>query len=66
VLVDDPAGLDHRLLAGAHRIGVTAGASAPPHLVGALVDALAGLGPVQVSERVVATEEVRFALPRDA
>jgi 4-hydroxy-3-methylbut-2-enyl diphosphate reductase len=66
VLVDDPAGLDLRLLAGAHRIGVTAGASAPPHLVGALVDALAGLGPVQVSERVVATEEVRFALPRDA
>jgi 4-hydroxy-3-methylbut-2-enyl diphosphate reductase len=66
VLVDDPGELDLRLLRGARRIGVTAGASAPPHLVGALVDALAGLGPVRVSERVVATEDVRFGLPREA
>ena len=66
VLVDDPSELDLRLLPDARRIGVTAGASAPPQLVGALVDALAGLGPVRVTERLVATEDVRFGLPRDA
>ena len=45
-------------------VGVTAGASAPPHLVSALVDALAGLGPTTVTESRVAEEDVVFTRPK--
>ena len=51
------------LLAGTRRIGLTAGASAPEELVEGVVAALAGLGPVTLAERSVATETVRFKLP---
>jgi 4-hydroxy-3-methylbut-2-enyl diphosphate reductase len=64
-LVDDAAGVDLRWLAGVRRVGVTAGASAPPHLVEDLVRCLSGLGPVTVREAVLTTEDVRFALPRE-
>jgi 4-hydroxy-3-methylbut-2-en-1-yl diphosphate reductase len=46
-----------------HRIGVSAGASAPPHLVDDLVRSLAGLGPVAVREEHVTDEDVHFSLP---
>jgi len=62
-LVDDAGDVDLRWLAGAHRIGVTAGASAPPHLVDDLVRSLAGLGPVAVREEHVTDEDVHFSLP---
>jgi len=45
------------------RVGLTAGASAPEELVEGVVAAIAGLGPVSVSERSVATESVHFKLP---
>jgi 4-hydroxy-3-methylbut-2-enyl diphosphate reductase len=64
-LVEDAGEVDLRWLAGAARVGVTAGASAPPYLVDALVDALAGLGPVAVREERVADEDIRFTLPKE-
>jgi 4-hydroxy-3-methylbut-2-enyl diphosphate reductase len=51
------------LLRDVRRVGLTAGASAPEELVEGVVAAIAGLGPVSVSERSVATESVHFKLP---
>ncbi|WP_345604013.1 4-hydroxy-3-methylbut-2-enyl diphosphate reductase [Pseudonocardia adelaidensis] len=64
-LVDDPGQIDLRWLAGARRVGVTAGASAPPHLVGRVVTALSGLGPVTARESEAVAEDISFALPRE-
>ncbi|WP_432875659.1 4-hydroxy-3-methylbut-2-enyl diphosphate reductase [Kribbella sp. CA-245084] len=65
VLVDDAGELELDLLAGAQRIGITAGASAPPELVDNLIRCLSGLGPVSVTEDGTPTEDVRFALPKE-
>ncbi|WP_344855747.1 4-hydroxy-3-methylbut-2-enyl diphosphate reductase [Amycolatopsis ultiminotia] len=65
VLVDGSADVDLRLLSGAGRIGLTAGASAPPHLVREVVAGLAGLGPVTVAESRLTEEEITFTLPRE-
>ncbi|WP_329000345.1 4-hydroxy-3-methylbut-2-enyl diphosphate reductase [Kribbella sp. NBC_00709] len=65
VLVDDAGELELDRLAGARRIGITAGASAPPALVDELVRCLSGLGPVTVTENGTLTEDVRFALPKE-
>lgn len=64
-LVDDAGEVDLRWLPGVRRIGITAGASAPPHLVQELQDCLAGLGPVRTTDVTVVDEDVRFALPRE-
>jgi 4-hydroxy-3-methylbut-2-enyl diphosphate reductase len=64
-LVDDTSHIDPAWLHGVRTIGVTAGASAPPHLVDAVVGALSGLGPVTVTERSVAVETVKFNLPKE-
>lgn len=64
-LVDDASEIDLRWLAGATRIGVTAGASAPPVLVDELVECLRGLGSVQTRESVAAMEDIRFTLPKE-
>ena len=64
-LVDGPEDIELGWLAGASVIGVTAGASAPHAAVGQIVAALSGLGPVEVSERVVTTESIRFSLPKE-
>jgi 4-hydroxy-3-methylbut-2-enyl diphosphate reductase len=64
-LVDDASEVDLRWLAGVSRIGVTAGASAPPALVDALVGCLGGLGNVRTTESVAALEDIRFTLPRE-
>jgi 4-hydroxy-3-methylbut-2-en-1-yl diphosphate reductase len=64
-LVDDVSDVDLRWLAGARRIGVTAGASAPPALVDQLVAGLGGLGTVRTEESVAALEDIRFTLPRE-
>ncbi|HET6743275.1 MAG TPA: 4-hydroxy-3-methylbut-2-enyl diphosphate reductase [Kribbella sp.] len=65
VLVDDAGDLELRVLARARRVGITAGASAPPQLVDELVRCLSGLGPVHVSEHGTLTEDVRFSLPKE-
>jgi 4-hydroxy-3-methylbut-2-en-1-yl diphosphate reductase len=64
-LIDGPEDIELAWLAGASRIGITAGASAPPAVVEEIIAALSGLGPVQTSERVVATESIRFGLPKE-
>jgi 4-hydroxy-3-methylbut-2-en-1-yl diphosphate reductase len=63
-LVDDATEILPEWLAGVRRIGITAGASAPPHLVDEVVGTLRALGPVEVVERTVAREDVVFTLPK--
>ncbi|GAB3452725.1 hypothetical protein GCM10027570_31260 [Streptomonospora sediminis] len=62
-LIDDTGGIRPEWLAGAGTIGLTAGASAPPGLVEAVVANLGGLGPLTVHERATTRETVRFTLP---
>jgi 4-hydroxy-3-methylbut-2-enyl diphosphate reductase len=62
-LVGDAGDIRPDWLVGVHRVGLTAGASAPESLVGDVVQALDGLGGVTVSERSVAEEDVHFKLP---
>jgi 4-hydroxy-3-methylbut-2-enyl diphosphate reductase len=64
-LIDDASDIQLAWLAGASKIGLTAGASAPPAVVSEIVAALSGLGPVSVSERVTTTESIRFGLPKE-
>jgi 4-hydroxy-3-methylbut-2-enyl diphosphate reductase len=64
-LVDDVTEIDLRWLVGTTRVGVTAGASAPPHLVDEIVHCLGGLGPVRATESRLIDEDVTFALPRE-
>ena len=63
LLVEDASELGVDALAGAHRIGISAGASAPEELVEQLVAALAGLGDATVTESSVAEENMHFKLP---
>jgi 4-hydroxy-3-methylbut-2-en-1-yl diphosphate reductase len=62
-LIDGPGDLDPAWLETATTVAVTAGASAPPVLVEAVVDAIAAHGPITVTERGVTTETVHFNLP---
>ena len=64
-LIDDLGDIELGWLAGASTIGITAGASAPPAMVSEIVTALRGLGPVELGERVLATETIRFGLPKE-
>ena len=64
-LIDGASDIELSWLAGVTRIGLTAGASAPPAVVTEIVSALSGLGPVSVSERVTTTESIRFGLPKE-
>ncbi len=64
-LIDDAGEVDLRWLAGAGRVGITAGASAPPRLVDDLIYALSGLGSVVVRETQVVEEDVHFTLPKE-
>jgi 4-hydroxy-3-methylbut-2-en-1-yl diphosphate reductase len=64
-LIDGPSDIQLGWLAGVRTIGLTAGASAPPAVVSDIISALSGLGPVEVSERVITTEHIRFGLPKE-
>jgi 4-hydroxy-3-methylbut-2-en-1-yl diphosphate reductase len=64
-LIDRVEDIELGWLAGAHTIGITAGASAPPEMVSEIVAALSGLGPVELTERVTATESIQFGLPKE-
>ncbi len=64
-LVDDATALRPQWLASARTVGLTAGASAPPHLVDEVIGTLRALGPVEVEERTVASEQVTFTLPKE-
>ncbi|HKR48383.1 MAG TPA: 4-hydroxy-3-methylbut-2-enyl diphosphate reductase [Pseudonocardiaceae bacterium] len=62
-LIDGPGDLRAEWLDGGGVIGLTAGASAPPRLVDAVIAALAELGPVTVVERETTRENIHFTLP---
>jgi 4-hydroxy-3-methylbut-2-enyl diphosphate reductase len=64
-LIDGATDIDLSWLAGVSVVGLTAGASAPPAVVSEIIEALSGLGPVTVTERVTTTESVQFGLPRE-
>jgi 4-hydroxy-3-methylbut-2-enyl diphosphate reductase len=64
-LIDSAEDIELGWLTGAATIGITAGASAPPAVVGQIVAALSGLGAIETKEVVVATEAVQFGLPRE-
>jgi 4-hydroxy-3-methylbut-2-enyl diphosphate reductase len=64
-LVDDVGEVELEWLRDARRIGVTAGASAPPHLVDELVQSLSALGPTDVHEVRAVEENITFTLPRE-
>jgi 4-hydroxy-3-methylbut-2-en-1-yl diphosphate reductase len=64
-LVDGPQDIRLDWLAGASTVGIAAGASAPPAIVGQIVSALGGLGEVQAEDVVVATESIQFGLPKE-
>jgi 4-hydroxy-3-methylbut-2-enyl diphosphate reductase len=64
-LVDDAGGILPEWIEHAGTIGITAGASAPPHLVDEVIGTLRALGPVEVDERVVTHEDIKFTLPKE-
>ena len=63
-MVDAADELKAEWIAGARRVGVTAGASAPEVLVAAVVDRLKALGANEVSEITGAVERIAFPMPR--
>jgi 4-hydroxy-3-methylbut-2-enyl diphosphate reductase len=64
-LIDGPEDIQLEWLAGAEVVGVTAGASAPPAVVGQITQALSGLGQSEISEITVTAESVQFGLPKE-
>lgn len=63
-MVDNADSIDPAWLAGKHRVGVTAGASAPEVLVQAVIDRLKELGAASVRTLDGAIENVTFPLPK--
>lgn len=63
-LIDDIADIDPAWFEGVETVVVTAGASAPEHLVKECLDWLELLFGAEVQQRVVREEDVKFALPR--
>ncbi len=64
-LIDGAENLERDWLAGVQHIGVTAGASAPEHLVRAVIDRLQEWGAGDVRDLAGEPENVSFALPRE-
>ena len=62
-LVDDERGVDPAWLDGVKNVAVTAGASAPEHLVENLIEWLRVRGFSQIEELELVEEDVRFSLP---
>jgi 4-hydroxy-3-methylbut-2-en-1-yl diphosphate reductase len=64
-LVNDRRDIDAAWLAGVKNVGVTAGASAPEHLVQELIQFLKDSGYHQMEEIELVDEDVRFSLPSE-
>lgn len=64
-LIDDASDVRLSWLTGVRRVGITAGASAPPLLVDQLVAALGGLGPTRVRPVGDPVEDMSFSLPKE-
>ena len=63
-MLDDPADLDPAWVAGCHRVGLTAGASAPDVLVQDVITRLRALGVLSVQSMPGVEEAVQFPLPK--
>jgi len=63
-LIEDAGCLDWRWFEGIDAVGLTAGASAPEHLVQGVIDALATRFDLEVEEASPTREAVTFRLPR--
>jgi 4-hydroxy-3-methylbut-2-enyl diphosphate reductase len=64
-LLDDKSEVRLELLRGVQTVAVTAGASAPEHLVNELIDHLRAHGFSHLEEAEIKEEDVRFTLPAD-
>lgn len=64
-LIDDVSEIEPKWLEGARVIGVTAGASAPEHLVQGVVSYFKELGVSDIEEIEPIKEEVNFGLPQE-
>jgi 4-hydroxy-3-methylbut-2-enyl diphosphate reductase len=64
-LVNDSGDVDHAWLEGVRNVGVTAGASAPEHLVQDLIEFLRDRDFQQLEEIELVEEDVRFSLPAE-
>ncbi len=64
-LLDDCSEVQPEMLAGIDTVAVTAGASAPEHLVEELIDHLKSVGYGELEEAEIKEEDVRFTLPAD-
>ena len=64
-LVNDRSDVDAEWLHGIRNVGVTAGASAPEHLVQELIAFLRDLGFREMEEIELVDEDVRFSLPAE-
>lgn len=62
-LVDGPEDLKKEWFSAEQTVGITAGASAPEHLVQGCIEFLRAHFPATVEERVIRTENVHFHLP---
>jgi 4-hydroxy-3-methylbut-2-enyl diphosphate reductase len=62
-LLDDSSHLQEEWLSDARTVAVTAGASAPEHLVQELIEALSRQGYTGMEEVDIVEEDVRFSLP---
>jgi 4-hydroxy-3-methylbut-2-en-1-yl diphosphate reductase len=64
-LLDDCSEVEPRMLVNVQTVAVTAGASAPEHLVQELIDHLQSKGYSELEEAEIKEEDVRFTLPSD-
>jgi 4-hydroxy-3-methylbut-2-en-1-yl diphosphate reductase len=64
-LVNDRSDVDPAWLDGVRNVAVTAGASAPEHLVQELIEFLRGLSYHEMEEIELVDEDVRFSLPSE-
>jgi 4-hydroxy-3-methylbut-2-en-1-yl diphosphate reductase len=64
-LIDAATDVNPKWLEGIHRVGLTAGASAPEILVEQVSDRLAGLGFTNQRDLDLIREDVRFTLPSE-
>ena len=62
-LIDDAKGLQPQWFDGIESVGITAGASAPEHLVQGVIDAIGRLRPTIVETMAGEAENTRFKLP---
>nr|WP_321466559.1 4-hydroxy-3-methylbut-2-enyl diphosphate reductase [uncultured Desulfobulbus sp.] len=62
-LIDDASEIDPSWLSGIDRIGISAGASAPEHLVTGVIEWLKTRGPVTVEEMEGEEEHISFCVP---